>query len=374
MDSKEIKRKKISSGKSKVMKRKQITKSSKNSKKKQMIKLSDESEELIMELVKGLKKKQVTKSSKNSKKKQITKSSKNSKKKQVMKSSKNSKKKQLIKSSDEIEEELVMESLNNAKERSLNGTKKKQMIKLSDESEEELIMESSNSTKKELSISPDKKQFMYLMPGNWFDLKNINYEKTYPYDIKTLSEEVVNQVNNRSEKLSDINLSFSSHYSTNTIRDIIFHLDTNRFNKMADLLNRETRHPIITFHGTTNRDTVESILAHGYIIPGSKIGDKIIRGVHGAAYGTGIYSSSHFGKAMMYTRPDGTKTVYVLINMIFLGVMKLIPPGCTPGHDMPANGFYQDGSNTRIVYGLEQLISADPNRIIPVAVMTINIA
>ena len=79
---------------------------------------------------------------------------------------------------------------------------------------------------------------------------------------------------------------------------------------------------------------------------------------------------------MCYTSPDRIKYVYVLINIVILGKFKLIAPGGneTIKHNPPpTNGCYSDGSNTRIVYGLEQLVCADPKRIIPIAVMKISI-
>ena len=215
--------------------------------------------------------------------------------------------------------------------------------------------------------------FIYLVPGNWFELKNINKDKVCPFDIDMLKEEILNQVNDRSEKLSFVNIEFGSAYGKNTIEDIEFHLDKNKFNQMAKLLITEKRHPIITFHGTS-LDSVKSILANGYIIPGVDKSNVIVTKTHGSAYGIGIYTSPFFGKAMHYTNPDNAKYVYILINMVLPGILKLIPQIMNMV-DMkaPVNGCYFDGANTRIVYGLEQLVSADSSRVIPVAVMKINI-
>ncbi|XWV26928.1 hypothetical protein QJ857_gp0121 [Tupanvirus soda lake] len=219
-------------------------------------------------------------------------------------------------------------------------------------------------------------EFVYLMPGSWFELKNINHDKTYPFDINALKNEILNQVNSRSEKLSFIDLTFGAMYRKNTVEDIIFYLDNEKFNTIAKLLQNEKRHPIITFHGTS-LTAVNSILASGYIVPGSrdkKKSDVIVSKKHGSAYGIGIYSSPFFDKAMNYTKPIDTKYVYILINMVFLGVMKMIPPGGSyTDFKPPVNGVYADGSNTRVVYGLEQLVSANSERIVPVAVMKIKI-
>jgi hypothetical protein len=218
------------------------------------------------------------------------------------------------------------------------------------------------------------------MPGNWFELKNINIDKIYPYDRESFKEEILNQVSDRSEKLRFINLSFGSAYHNNIIEDIEFYLDEKKFSRMIEILKTETRHPIITFHGTS-LDAVNSILANGYIIPGStfceqkgksKKNNTIVKKAHGSAYGIGIYSSPFFDKAMYYTKPDNAKYVYILINIVFLGTMKLIPIS-TNFTDLkaPVNGIYSDGSNTRIVYGLEQLVIAESKRIFPIAVIKI---
>ena len=53
-----------------------------------------------------------------------------------------------------------------------------------------------------MDINPE---FMYLMPGNWFELKNIINDKTYPFDETMFRTEILNQVNSRTEKLSFIN-------------------------------------------------------------------------------------------------------------------------------------------------------------------------
>ena len=213
------------------------------------------------------------------------------------------------------------------------------------------------------------------MPGNWFELKNINPDKIYPYSMDSFKEEILNQVNSRSEKLELINSSFGSKRNNNIVESITFHLDDKKFSSMINMLADEKRHPIITFHGTS-LEAVNSILATGYIIPGSgKNKMDVIIKTHGSMYGTGIYSSPFFDKAMQYTTATTAKYVYILINVVFLGTMKLIPPNTKlTDFKLPINGKYSDNSNTRIVYGLEQLISADSEKIIPIAVMKIKIA
>lgn len=222
-------------------------------------------------------------------------------------------------------------------------------------------------------------EFIYLQPGNWFELKNIKQEKLMPYEIDSLQQEVLDQVTNRSSKLDFINIHFGSVYTKKIIENITFHLDKKKFTTINSMLASESkpaRHPIITFHGTTSLNVVNSILDQGYIIPGLDKNNHI-KAKHGAAYGIGVYTSPHLDKCLYYTQADNTGYVYVLINLTFLGKMKLIISGIKDENTNVTkivNGAYPDGFNTRIVSGLEQLISADPNRVIPIAVMKIKIA
>ena len=196
-----------------------------------------------------------------------------------------------------------------------------------------------------------KIEFMYLIPGNWFELKNLIAAKTYPYDIGTFKTEILSQVNSRAEKLSFINNSIGVRYTNAKIIDITFYLDNNKFNSMANILSLEKRHPVITFHGTSSFDTVKSILEHGYIIPGItniKTGIMVHK-AHGSIYGIGVYSSPFFDKANCYTTPDKDGYVYILINIVFLGIARLVSNGMQDiDHKAPINGKYSDGINTRL--------------------------
>lgn len=210
--------------------------------------------------------------------------------------------------------------------------------------------------------------FIYLVPGNWFEIKNLVMDKTYPYDMEAFKNEVINQVTNRSEMLSLINMSFGNKYTKNSIDDIEFYLDEEKFMKIASLLKSETRHPIITFHGTSEV-AVNSIVEKGYIVPG-KNGVKV---KNGSMYGNGVYTSPFFDKAMYYTLPDKISYVYVLVNILLLGKLKMVAPNSGTSGFKLGNGIYSDGCHTRIVFGLEQIVSADANRVIPVAVMKIKV-
>lgn len=204
------------------------------------------------------------------------------------------------------------------------------------------------------------------MPDNWFELRSINREKLIPYDQSAFEAQILTHVTNRMDKLGHLNVSFGSRYKSSEILGIDFHLDSEKFTKIASILETQTRHPIITFHGTTSLKNIESILEKGYQLPGK----EGLKATHGAAYGLGVYSSPHFDKAMYYTTPDPSGMVYVLINLTFLGKFNLIAPQDYAAAN-PRNGTYHGGIHTRIVSGLEQLVSANPDFVVPVAVMTI---
>lgn len=207
-------------------------------------------------------------------------------------------------------------------------------------------------------------EFIYLESGNWFELKSINKKRTQPYDLKLLEDEIMNQYVNKSDNLKMIDISFGKIYKNSEIEDIKLELNEKKFNKISEILKLETRHPIITFHGTNSLDTVNTILKTGYLIPGT---NNKLKMAHGAIYGAGVYSSPHFDKALSYTKPDNLKYVYMLINMVFLGKVQLIPPGQSVKN-------IDISVETRVVFGLEQLVSTNSNKIIPVGYIKIKIS
>ena len=214
----------------------------------------------------------------------------------------------------------------------------------------------------------DEEQYVNLVPGNWFELKNINRSKTFPYGIDDFKNELINQIINRSEKLETINSPFLNRYKNTKIDDIEFYLPDTKFNEIVAKCETETRHPVIAFHGST-KDAVDSILKTGYSIP--KIDNKNIRVRNGSMYGLGVYTSPFFDKAISYSPVcPNDKYMRLIVNIVFLGKMKLIPP--IPSRNNlsdPVNGFYADNSNTRVVYGLEQIISAKSDNVIPIAII-----
>ena len=204
------------------------------------------------------------------------------------------------------------------------------------------------------------------MPGNWFSIRNMNKKKLFPYDLDSFKEEIISQVTERSEKLADIETCYNSKNKLITKEKITFYIDENKFRKIQKLASKEKRHPIITFHGTSNKAT-DAIINSKYIIPQMEKGKVHVS--HGAMYGIGVYSSPFFDKAKCYTGKQ-TSSTRLIINILFLGTMKMIPQfGGIVDKMPPIEGLYVDNSNTHVVYGLDQIISADPERVIPVAII-----
>lgn len=213
-------------------------------------------------------------------------------------------------------------------------------------------------------------RFANLVPGNWFELKNINRKKTFPYDIISFKDELIKQITDRSEKLQCIDSPYKNVYKNIAVEDIIFYLSETKFNNIVEKCETEVRHPIIAFHGST-KDAVDSILKTGYCIP--KIDGNNVAVRHGSMYGLGVYTSPFFDKAISYSHVcNKDKYMYLIVNIVFLGKVKLIPPtpiSSSSSLGKPVNGSYTDSSNTRVVQGLDQVISANSSNVIPVAVI-----
>lgn len=202
------------------------------------------------------------------------------------------------------------------------------------------------------------------MPGNWFELKNKDNDKLVPLGLEEFKRQVTEQINGRSLFLDNIN----SHWNhkARKVNDISFILDEERFQRLIDLNENETRHPIITFHGT-NANATAAILRDGYRAPGVNGG----RQAHGSMYGPGVYSSHFVDKACCYVLGN-RGGIELIVNLLFLGTVKMIPVSMHGGRGAPKNGIYPDNSNTHVVFGLDQVISADPERVVPIATLRLS--
>lgn len=79
--------------------------------------------------------------------------------------------------------------------------------------------------------------YINLIPGNWFDLKKYNLEKSEPYNLDRLECEIEDHIIRRTEKLEHIELKYN--YNIKTIFDIEFRIDDLKFNKMIELMKTD---------------------------------------------------------------------------------------------------------------------------------------
>lgn len=196
-----------------------------------------------------------------------------------------------------------------------------------------------------------------LSKTNWFVLQTKS--NAVDMTLEEMQEIITEQLRSCDTLLNDIR---SGHSNRRKIKNITFDVDDSKFSSMIELNEAEDRHPIITFHGTSKAAT-KSILQGGYKAAGIN-GGKV---AHGQMYGPGVYSSHFLSKANSYA--GGTNTL--IINVVFLGKIKLIPSFGSVSSTLPKNGVYNDGSNTRVVFGLDQIICADPARVIPIGTVTL---
>lgn len=194
------------------------------------------------------------------------------------------------------------------------------------------------------------------MKGNWFELRNKVSSQLVEMSREEFIDYVTEQVSSCKHLLQDI----KSYYRNMSVKSIDYRLTDQVWEKLIALNENEVRHPIITFHGTS-AEAREAILNEGYKAPGINGGKRS----HGAMYGPGVYTSHFLHKASTY----GEKTL--LVNIVFLGKAKLIAP-YSGAVKAPVNGVYPDGVNTRIVFGLDQVVSGDPERVVPIGLVTIH--
>jgi hypothetical protein len=215
--------------------------------------------------------------------------------------------------------------------------------------------------------------YVNLMPGNWFTLRKMNLQKSEPYDIDKLQAEILNHIANREEKMEDFgDAARQFMFDKRRIQAVEIKLDEVKFKRIAEIMETETNHPIFTFHGTVS-NAIDSILENGYILQGDKNSKQMLKRVIDSGwYGRGIYSSPHIAAAAAYTAPDSKGLSYILINLLFLGVTKLISPNHDRSDGEIANeGFFKDGSNTRVIYGFSEMVTARPKCMIPIGYVVI---
>ena len=222
----------------------------------------------------------------------------------------------------------------------------------------------------EINETDELEDLVFMMPGNWFEIRTIKQHVLQPYTVDMLQDEISQQIHSNSEKLGFINTNYGKQPSN--ISDIKFNISKKKFSHIRDLSSRQTRCPIVSFHGS-KPNAIESIMNSGYIIPQMADPGSKVPVAHGAMYGIGVYTSPFFDKALSYTCKINN-IVYMIVNLVFVDTIKMIPNiSSIVDKSKPVGGTYTDGSNTHIVYGLDQIISAKTENVVPVAIITINI-
>eukprot|EP01060_Flectonema_neradi_P008351 TRINITY_DN15979_c0_g1_i1.p1 TRINITY_DN15979_c0_g1~~TRINITY_DN15979_c0_g1_i1.p1 ORF type:complete len:1148 (+),score=211.02 TRINITY_DN15979_c0_g1_i1:293-3445(+) len=142
---------------------------------------------------------------------------------------------------------------------------------------------------------------------------------------------------------------------------------------MSNMQKDEVHCPLLTFHGTSSVDTVNSILKHGYVLPGDRhpvLGDMNYA-QHGSYYGVGVYTSTKKEMSALYNTCDSEGSTYLVLNIVMLGNIEWLEPG-KEGEVIPNSLYcYEGGINTRSLPDLGQVISADPKRVFPIGYVCI---
>jgi hypothetical protein len=146
-------------------------------------------------------------------------------------------------------------------------------------------------------------------------------------------------------------------------------LDINKIEKVK-CIEKETYHPIITFHATSNIDTLNSIMQCGYVVPNDI---NPITGIMqeyrtGNLYGEGVYSSTDIKSICGYCEYDKNFMLYFIVNIVFLGEIEQISLNTKYKYDLHAK------YDTTISYDKKLVVSRNANNIIPIASILVRCA
>jgi hypothetical protein len=166
-------------------------------------------------------------------------------------------------------------------------------------------------------LNQDDKPKVVFTKENWFKLKknqgtSVEY-KTLPYC------DFIDELELQVKRDLSINLKncFKSKYHVGSL-DIVV---TNK--KYDEFKTNDSEYlPVLTYHVTTSNKNVNSIVSHGYLLPGTRhpIGNQKIKMAHGNFYGTGIYSfmSSVSAAFMSLFESDDNEDLQVIVNLVNL--------------------------------------------------------
>lgn len=143
--------------------------------------------------------------------------------------------------------------------------------------------------------------------------------------------------------------------------------------------------PFLVWHSTQNVAKINSVLKHGYLMPGDCLPTELwtLCMAHGNRLGDGIYCSNHFDVSQWYSFIDKTKAIQLIVNILVPGrVGRVAEKGRKNIHGVlqPDEGTYvmYEHSAEAIATGVHTLWGPDlgqwvvgaSERLIPVAVVT----
>lgn len=156
------------------------------------------------------------------------------------------------------------------------------------------------------------------------------------------------------------------------VKDMKCVIDDIKFKKMVEISKKiKSKYPpILTLHGTTSTNNINSIVKHGYIMPYDLHPDTgyTLGMSHGNVYGDGIYTTQDFETAWWFSFNDESKSLYLLINLVFLGDADYVYE-YNDGLTVPIDEvYYGDTKNyhTKIMPNVNKILSASPKYVFPI--------
>eukprot|EP01064_Diplonema_japonicum_P023736 TRINITY_DN34147_c0_g1_i1.p1 TRINITY_DN34147_c0_g1~~TRINITY_DN34147_c0_g1_i1.p1 ORF type:complete len:1125 (+),score=306.70 TRINITY_DN34147_c0_g1_i1:38-3412(+) len=183
-------------------------------------------------------------------------------------------------------------------------------------------------------------------------------------------EDQAMSLSKKQESVANKNKEFGFHFA----KDVDISIDDKMFDAMCEMQKDEEYCPLLTFHGTSSVDVVNSILKHGYLLPGEPhpVLGNMHYSQHGSYYGMGVYTSTKKEMSALYNTVDAEGSTYLLLNIVMLGNVEWLKHGRQEGEVVPnSENVYEGNVHTRALPDLLEVISADPKRVFPVGYVCI---
>lgn len=129
----------------------------------------------------------------------------------------------------------------------------------------------------------------------------------------------------------------------------------------------------MTFHSTRNPSKVNSIIKHGYLIPGDIHPSEgyTLKMENGNYYGEGVYSSFNLNTVLNYSSFDKNSNILLIVNLVVLGKIEYICDSnkTWPNYPYTLDGVYNSGAQTRYCPLNNIIVSGSTKYIIPVMIV-----